>query len=360
MIRRPPRSTLFPYTTLFRSDAVQLRRAELLHPADRAQIAAQVLYAVIADAHAEILAHHIFDFVRLVEHHGMVVGQDAALVVLILEGEIGEEKVVVDDDDVAFQRPLVHQRDETAVVVGTLLAAAQFGPGVDLRPGGGGLGKALDFGAVAELAGLFPLADDFEIGDFLQAGEHRGVLRVVDLLVAGVIIAPIYVADLEGAREVLLEEVDVLEKELLLQGLGPRGDDDALAGEQGGHQVGERLAGAGAGLHDQVAFVGEGTFDGFGHLHLPGTELVIGVPFGQRPATAKKLTGVSGAGLSGHRDALSLSREQANFVEAIGRSRWNDRRKRAAPIGQMPLGQKWWGGPPVRAGPRRSAWSALL
>src|SRR2546430_4270150 len=35
MIRRPPRSTLFPYTTLFRSDALQLRdhstaRASLL------------------------------------------------------------------------------------------------------------------------------------------------------------------------------------------------------------------------------------------------------------------------------------------------------------------------------------------
>src|ERR1035441_5220067 len=78
-----------------------------------------------------------------------------------------------------------------------------------------------------------------------------------------------------------------------------------------------------AGTRTESRVLGEGTFDGFGHLHLPGTELVTGVPFGQRPATAKKLTGVSGAGLSGHRDALSLSREQANFVEAIGRSRWN-------------------------------------
>src|SRR2546422_10414944 len=28
MIRRPPRSTLFPYTTLFRSEVVELRRAQ--------------------------------------------------------------------------------------------------------------------------------------------------------------------------------------------------------------------------------------------------------------------------------------------------------------------------------------------
>src|SRR2546422_2187998 len=35
MIRRPPRSTLFPYTTLFRSlgdEAAQLRRLALQHP----------------------------------------------------------------------------------------------------------------------------------------------------------------------------------------------------------------------------------------------------------------------------------------------------------------------------------------
>src|SRR2546429_1738590 len=31
MIRRPPRSTLFPYTTLFRSDLLRTRRAQ--HPA---------------------------------------------------------------------------------------------------------------------------------------------------------------------------------------------------------------------------------------------------------------------------------------------------------------------------------------
>src|SRR2546427_9323692 len=34
MIRRPPRSTLFPYTTLFRSIAVVLPTAALVQPAD--------------------------------------------------------------------------------------------------------------------------------------------------------------------------------------------------------------------------------------------------------------------------------------------------------------------------------------
>ena len=282
-------------------DAVQLRRAELLHPADDAQVAPQVLEAVIADRDAEILPHHVLDFVGFVEHHGMIIGQDAALVVLVLQRKVGEEEVVVDDDDVAFQRPLVHQGDETAVVVGALLPAAQFGAGIHLGPGRGRFGQGLDFGAVAHLAGLLPLADDLEIGDLFQPGEHRSVLGVVDLLAAGVIIAPLHVADLKGAREVLLEERDVLEEKLLLEGFGPGGDDDALAGEQGRHQVGERLAGTGARLDDQVALIGEGGFHGLGHLHLAGPELVIGMPFGQRPAAAEKLAGIGGAGLAGHR-----------------------------------------------------------
>src|SRR5436190_4645160 len=32
MIRRPPRSTLFPYTTLFRSGCPEAPRADVLHP----------------------------------------------------------------------------------------------------------------------------------------------------------------------------------------------------------------------------------------------------------------------------------------------------------------------------------------
>src|SRR2546425_4802642 len=37
MIRRPPRSTLFPYTTLFRSISDAARFAEFAHPTDLAQ-----------------------------------------------------------------------------------------------------------------------------------------------------------------------------------------------------------------------------------------------------------------------------------------------------------------------------------
>src|SRR5258708_29202880 len=38
MIRRPPRSTLFPYTTLFRSDSSVRRRLRQCHPSRRARL----------------------------------------------------------------------------------------------------------------------------------------------------------------------------------------------------------------------------------------------------------------------------------------------------------------------------------
>ena len=168
-------------------------------------------------------------------------------------------------------------------------------------------GQRLDLGAVAELGGLLPFADDLEIGDLFQAGEHRLLLGVVDLLAAGVVVAALHVADLQGPREMLLQERDVLEEELLLQVLGAGGDHDALAGEQRGDQVGERLAGAGAGLDDQVALIGERRFHGLRHFHLAGAELVVRMPLGERAVPREELARAGGSGLGGHRDALILT-----------------------------------------------------
>src|SRR3712207_6925182 len=63
MIRRPPRSTLFPYTTLFRSDAV-LRPAHRVHPRRR-PLAAAVLGHPASDLQEHLrldaadLGHHL-------------------------------------------------------------------------------------------------------------------------------------------------------------------------------------------------------------------------------------------------------------------------------------------------------------
>ena len=59
----------------------------------------------------------------------------------------------------------------------------------------------------------------------------------------------------------------------MLQGEGRGGDDDPVAVEQRGDEVAQRLAGAGAGLHEQVPPPLHGVGDRLGHRHLPGTLL---------------------------------------------------------------------------------------
>src|ERR1017187_719408 len=288
-------------------DAVQLRRAELLHAADRGDIAPQILKLIVTDGNAEVLPGDVFDFVSFVEYHGVVFGEDAALVGLVAEREVGEEQVMVDDDDIAFLRALVHQGQEAALKVGALLPGAHVAAGIELGPGGAVLGQLLDFGAVAELGGLLPLADDLEIGDLFQPGEYRLLIGVVNFLRAGVVIAALHVADLERPRKMLLKERHVLKEELFLQILGAGGDHDALARKQRRDQIGERFSRARAGLDNQMPFFGEGRFHGFGHLHLALTELIVRVPFGERAVPGKELPRARGPRLNGHGDSLILT-----------------------------------------------------
>ena len=111
--------------------------------------------------------------------------------------------------------------------------------------------------------------------------EQRVLLvlgAVAQLVEAQVVVAPLEDGELRGAAERLAERVgepgQVPVDELALQGDGGRGDDDGPAlvgGElQGGHQVGQRLAGPGAGLHGEVRAVGHRVPDGLGHDGLAG------------------------------------------------------------------------------------------
>src|SRR3712207_4346413 len=89
MIRRPPRSTLFPYTTLFRSGAVVLVLAGAL-------LAGAVLGAV---HHAEVVAHRVGEpFGSLVLAVAVTVIEVALIVTLMIAG--GDETSTLARDTV--------------------------------------------------------------------------------------------------------------------------------------------------------------------------------------------------------------------------------------------------------------------
>src|SRR3712207_8667263 len=91
MIRRPPRSTLFPYTTLFRSDALELlERAPLLvgEAARNDDVDDDVLVAAaepLQDRHAAAAQHSDVAGLRSEEHTSELQSRQYLVCRLLLE-----------------------------------------------------------------------------------------------------------------------------------------------------------------------------------------------------------------------------------------------------------------------------------
>src|SRR2546430_7265150 len=85
MIRRPPRSTLFPYTTLFRSDAAEV--AVFVGPLvpDTHAVLVQILDVRIAPQEPEQFVDDRFDVERSEEHTSELQSQSNLVCRLLLE-----------------------------------------------------------------------------------------------------------------------------------------------------------------------------------------------------------------------------------------------------------------------------------
>ncbi len=212
-------------------------------------VAAQLLKAGVADRNSEVASRHVFQFVGFVENYRANLGQNSGVgrvLGLLLDGEVGKEQMMIDDDDVALHRPAMHLGDEAAVPGAALLPQAGVGAGIELVPERAGFGKRRQFGLVPGLRDLFPGGDGAVVLDLLQSAQHGLIGKVIELLAAQIVVAALHVADFELAFAVgekrLLEKRDILVEELFLQILGSGRNDDSLARANDGHQVGQRFA----------------------------------------------------------------------------------------------------------------------
>src|SRR5580658_640199 len=184
--------------------------------------------------------------------------------------------------------------------------------------------------------------------DLFESAQHRIAGEIVELLAAQIIVASLHVADVELAFAIgekrLLEERNIFMKKLLLQIFRACRDDDALAGADDRQQIGERLAGAGSRLDDQVAPFLECLFDGLRHLQLAAAKLVGGMSFREHAAGREKLVeresgsrsfgmrrGMGGRGhgvsiIAGWAAQLISASSQANFEQKETISTRRDRR----------------------------------
>ena len=238
-------------------------------------IAGEIFKAEIGERAAEVLRGDLFKLVSLVEDDGGGFGENTGIG-CIAGGEadrgVGKEEVVIDDDEIRLKGATAHLGDKAAAIVGASTAEACVGAGVELMPESGGFGQRGKFGAVAGFCNAFPLGDLAVLVDFVEARENGLVAEGEELAAAEIVGAALHVADAELAEE-SFEERDVAEEELVLESLGAGGDDDALAGAKGGKKIGEGFTGARAGLDDEMAALGEGALDGFGHFVLAGAVL---------------------------------------------------------------------------------------
>src|SRR5207253_7891329 len=142
-------------------------------------------------------------------------------------------------------------------------------------PGGEAVGHRLELGAVAGFGPLRPLVQACIDWCFVARREGRLPVEVLLAQEAEIVLPPLEEGE-AGVRAERGSERDVLVCELLLQRLGRGRDYDLESAPRGGQQVRERLAGAGARLHDQRAALGERPLDLLGHRDLRRTRLVGG------------------------------------------------------------------------------------
>ena len=265
-----------------RSGAASICSMRSMFSASRAKL----LEAVARKLAAEIIAGDVLDFVRLVENHRGIFRQDRAEIVLA-EGEVGEKKMMIDDDQVRFLRALVHRGDEAALKFGALLAGAEVAARVDAIPQLGVVGKKRQLAAVAGFGQLFPIADLREPVHFVDALQDGLALHLVHFLPAQKIGAALHQRGFQIRREMLLQEGHVLLEELLLKRFGGRRNDHAAAAANRGNQIRQRLACARARFDDDVLVLRESFVGNLRHGELRRPEFVSRMALFKQPAGAK-------------------------------------------------------------------------
>ncbi len=135
-------------------------------------VAHHLLKSLVAEADAEVGAGRLFEFVCLVKDDSAGLRQDAGIGCaasdFLLDAEIGEEEMVVHDDDVALERLAPHLGDEALFEVGAGLSEAGLGAGVHLLPELAVLRRRIELNTVAGGGRLLPLDDLVELIDLFR------------------------------------------------------------------------------------------------------------------------------------------------------------------------------------------------
>ena len=216
---------------------------------------------------AEEQRRGVRELVGLVEDHRVARGQELGQA-LVAQHHVGEEQVMVDDDDVRGHGVGARLHHEALPVVRAVRAEAVLARRRDQRPDRGVLGDVGELGAVASVGGACKGDDLAEVPGVLARGHAVVARRALEVVVADVVRAALEHRDGHRHAERIAHHRHVALEQLVLQRLGAGRHDHLAAVHQRRHEVGERLAGARAGLGDKAPARGDRVRDRAGHLDL--------------------------------------------------------------------------------------------
>ena len=250
---------------------------------------------------AEEQRRGIRQLVRLVEDDRVARGQQLGQP-FVAEHDVGEEQVMIDDDDVGLERRLARLHHEALAEERAVAAEAAVPGRRHQRPDAGVLGDVGQLAAVAGLARAGERDDLRQVAGVVARRQPAVRRRALQMVVADVIGATLEQRQRGRRTQRVADQRQVALIELVLQRLGAGRDDDLPAVEQRGNQVGEGLAGAGAGLGDQRAPRRDRVGHCGGHRQLLVPVAEAGQLPGQRPALAEDRgeIGVVGPALRGN------------------------------------------------------------
>ena len=224
--------------------------------------------------------------VRLVEDDRVACGQELGET-FVAQHHVGEEQVVVDDDDVGLERGLAGLQHEAIGVKRAVGAEAVVARRRDERPDRRILGNVGERAAVAGLRRARERDDARQMACVLARGEASLGGGSRQMMMADVVGAALEQRDRQRKTQRVADEREVALEELVLQRLRPRGNDHLAAVEEGGHEIREGLAGAGARLGDQRGARGDGVRNRLRHRELLRPEAKSRERARQRSAVAE-------------------------------------------------------------------------
>ena len=219
------------------------------------------------DLLAEEQRRSVGQLVCFVEDHGVARGQELRES-FVAQHHVGEEKVVVDHDDVGFERRLARLEHKAVGMERAAAAEAVVARGCHLRPDRGVVGHVGQLAAIA--GGACVCERDYfrEMPRVVARDEAAFRRRAFEMVVADVVCASLEQCERRRYAERGAHERKIALEQLILQRLRAGRYDDLAAVEEGGDEVGERLAGTRPGLGHQRLALGDRARDGVGHCEL--------------------------------------------------------------------------------------------